>query len=188
MFLFTSSSIKYSCLKNCWGAMDGLKLLLKRSCDEMIQNMFYNGWTHDHYVPQSWCPCSLGEESSSMMSPATLPNACLWRVLCNSACMPAIAALTPPVWEVNWRLFSLSTLLSPSSAAFDWRMRLCVDWGCWAADEDWGRWAADEDCLACADCNACAACNCTMHGDHLGDGPDDLPDELGVDGLAICCL
>ena len=48
-----ATEAKYSCLKNCWGAMDRLKLLLKRSCDEMIQNMFYNGWTHDHYVQKS---------------------------------------------------------------------------------------------------------------------------------------
>jgi hypothetical protein len=30
--------------------MDGLKLRLERSGDATIQNNFYNGWTHDHYV------------------------------------------------------------------------------------------------------------------------------------------
>eukprot|EP00563_Minutocellus_polymorphus_P004199 CAMPEP_0181033814 /NCGR_PEP_ID=MMETSP1070-20121207/7455_1 /TAXON_ID=265543 /ORGANISM="Minutocellus polymorphus, Strain NH13" /LENGTH=444 /DNA_ID=CAMNT_0023111261 /DNA_START=127 /DNA_END=1457 /DNA_ORIENTATION=+ len=33
-----------------WGAMDGLKLLLQRSGDYLTQNMYYNGWTCDHYV------------------------------------------------------------------------------------------------------------------------------------------
>jgi hypothetical protein len=41
---------KYPALTNCWGAMDGLKLRLERAGDQRIQNMFYNGWTHDHYV------------------------------------------------------------------------------------------------------------------------------------------
>ena len=43
-------SAKYPRLKDCWGAMDGLKLLLERCGDDIIQNNFYNGWTHDHYV------------------------------------------------------------------------------------------------------------------------------------------
>ncbi len=30
--------------------MDGLKLYLEQSGDQVIQNMFYNRWTHDHYV------------------------------------------------------------------------------------------------------------------------------------------
>ena len=30
--------------------MDGLKLYLEQSSNIVIQNMFYNGWTHDHYV------------------------------------------------------------------------------------------------------------------------------------------
>lgn len=33
-----------------WGAMDGLKLLLQQSSDFVTQNMYYNGWTCDHYV------------------------------------------------------------------------------------------------------------------------------------------
>eukprot|EP00957_Ditylum_brightwellii_P103360 7876557-Ditylum_brightwellii.AAC.1 len=31
-------------------AMDGLKLYLHQSSDHEIQNSFYNGWYHDHYV------------------------------------------------------------------------------------------------------------------------------------------
>ena len=39
---------KYPNLVNIWAAMDGLKLLV--ATNEAVQNMFYNGWTHDHYV------------------------------------------------------------------------------------------------------------------------------------------
>ena len=41
---------KYPLIKNCWGAMDGLKLTLQRAGNETQQNNFYNGWTHEHYV------------------------------------------------------------------------------------------------------------------------------------------
>jgi hypothetical protein len=41
---------KYEALDGVYCAVDGLKLCLEQSdCDE-IQNQFYNGWTHDHYV------------------------------------------------------------------------------------------------------------------------------------------
>jgi len=33
-----------------WAAMDGLKLYLERAGDDDIQNKFYNGWQHDHFV------------------------------------------------------------------------------------------------------------------------------------------
>jgi hypothetical protein len=41
---------KFPALGHCWGAMDGLKLCLERSGDDATQNIFFNGWTHDHYV------------------------------------------------------------------------------------------------------------------------------------------
>ena len=41
---------KYKNLKNVYAMADGLKLYLEQSSDCTIQNMFYNGWTHDHYV------------------------------------------------------------------------------------------------------------------------------------------
>lgn len=41
---------KYSLLQNVFCVADGLKLHLEQSGDSVIQNMFYNGWTHDHYV------------------------------------------------------------------------------------------------------------------------------------------
>ena len=45
-------------LHNVWMTMDGLKLLLEQSCQVQIQNQFYNGWTHDHYVTNilGFCP------------------------------------------------------------------------------------------------------------------------------------
>jgi len=30
--------------------MDGLKIMLEKAGDLNTQNMFYNGWTHDHYI------------------------------------------------------------------------------------------------------------------------------------------
>jgi DDE superfamily endonuclease len=49
--LFASAiNDKYPSLRDVWGAMDGLKLYIERSGNEAEQNMFYNGWTHDHYV------------------------------------------------------------------------------------------------------------------------------------------
>ena len=38
--------------------MDGLKLILEQSGDCVMQNMFYNGWTHDHYISSVlvFCP------------------------------------------------------------------------------------------------------------------------------------
>ena len=35
--------------KNVYCVADGLKLYLEQSGDSTTQNMFYNGWTHDHY-------------------------------------------------------------------------------------------------------------------------------------------
>jgi DDE superfamily endonuclease len=41
---------KYPALTNCWGAMDGLKIRLERAGNSRVQNIFFNGWTHDHYI------------------------------------------------------------------------------------------------------------------------------------------
>jgi hypothetical protein len=41
---------KYPALYNCWGAMDGLKLCVEKAGDYQIQNLFFNGWQHDHYI------------------------------------------------------------------------------------------------------------------------------------------
>lgn len=36
--------------KKNFGAMDRLKLMFEQAGDQMLHNMFYNGWTYDHYV------------------------------------------------------------------------------------------------------------------------------------------
>ena len=38
--------------------MDGLKLYLEQSPHTTIQNQYYNGWKHDHYVTKvlGFCP------------------------------------------------------------------------------------------------------------------------------------
>ena len=41
---------KYPALTNCWGAMDGLKIRLERAGNPRVQNLFFNGWTHNHYI------------------------------------------------------------------------------------------------------------------------------------------
>jgi hypothetical protein len=43
-------NMKYPALPNCWGAMDGLKVRLEKAGNSQIQNIFFNGWTHDHYI------------------------------------------------------------------------------------------------------------------------------------------
>ncbi len=40
--------------------MDGLKLYLKTAGDVYIQERYYNGWTHDHYVTSVFCFCCDG--------------------------------------------------------------------------------------------------------------------------------
>ncbi len=37
-------------LSDIWCTMDGLKLLLEQSGNDLIQEQFYNGWMHNHYV------------------------------------------------------------------------------------------------------------------------------------------
>jgi hypothetical protein len=41
---------KYPALYNCWGGMDGLKLRVEKAGDYQIQNLFFNGWQHGHYI------------------------------------------------------------------------------------------------------------------------------------------
>ena len=45
-----SIAAKHLSLEGVWCTMNGLKLYLEQSSEAVIQNMFYNGWTHDHYV------------------------------------------------------------------------------------------------------------------------------------------
>jgi hypothetical protein len=47
-------------LSDIWCTMDGLKLMLEQSGDALIQEQFYNGWTHKHYVTSVVCFCPDG--------------------------------------------------------------------------------------------------------------------------------
>ena len=53
-------------LDGVWCTMDGLKLLLEQAPESIIENRFYNGWTHDHYVGNVIVFCPDG----------TIPMAC----------------------------------------------------------------------------------------------------------------
>jgi hypothetical protein len=41
--------------------MDGLKLFLQASENSDIQERYYNGWTHDHYVTSVFCFVPMGQ-------------------------------------------------------------------------------------------------------------------------------
>ena len=47
-------------LTDVWCTMDGLKVTLEQSGDALIQERFYNCWTHDHYVTSVICLCPDG--------------------------------------------------------------------------------------------------------------------------------
>jgi hypothetical protein len=48
---------RHPLLANCWVTMDGLKLFLQQLGNATIQENYYNGWTHDHYVTSVFCFC-----------------------------------------------------------------------------------------------------------------------------------
>jgi hypothetical protein len=41
---------KYPSHSEVWGTLDGLNLNIQSTKDDKIQSIFYNGWTHGHYV------------------------------------------------------------------------------------------------------------------------------------------
>jgi hypothetical protein len=47
-------------LTDVWCTMDGLKVTLEQAGDALIQERFYNGWTHDQYVTLVLCFCPDG--------------------------------------------------------------------------------------------------------------------------------
>ena len=49
---------KHPLLSDVWCCMDGLKLYLQQAGKSTVQNNFYNGWTHNHYVSNviAFCP------------------------------------------------------------------------------------------------------------------------------------
>jgi DDE superfamily endonuclease len=91
-------------LTDVWGAIDGLKLLLGCAGDEETQNVFYNGWTHDHYVsnlflfspdgkirkmfinaPGCWHESTLGNTSGMYPALEAVFESCGGRVVADSA-------------------------------------------------------------------------------------------------------
>ena len=40
---------RHPSLKGFWYAMDGIKIVLQKAPSTVIQSMYYNGWTHNHY-------------------------------------------------------------------------------------------------------------------------------------------
>jgi hypothetical protein len=44
-------------LTDCWATMDDLKLYLQTGGNVYIQERYYNGWMHDHYVTSAFCFC-----------------------------------------------------------------------------------------------------------------------------------
>jgi hypothetical protein len=51
---------RHPLLSDCWATMDGLKLYLQAAGHAEIQEKYYNGWTHDHYVTSVFCFCPDG--------------------------------------------------------------------------------------------------------------------------------
>jgi hypothetical protein len=47
-------------LSDVWCTMDSLKLMLEQSSNALIQEQFYNGWMHDHYMTSVMCFCPDG--------------------------------------------------------------------------------------------------------------------------------
>ncbi len=41
---------KYPSLPEVWGTLDGLNLNIQSTKDDKVQSIFYNSWTHGHYV------------------------------------------------------------------------------------------------------------------------------------------
>ena len=41
---------RHPTLRDVWLTMDGLKIYTQQSASTIIQNRYYNGWTHDHYI------------------------------------------------------------------------------------------------------------------------------------------
>ncbi len=42
--------LNFPALDGSWCVMDGLKIPIQKPGDELMQNAYYNGWLHDHFV------------------------------------------------------------------------------------------------------------------------------------------
>ncbi len=51
---------RHPLLTDCWATMDRLKLFLQQSRNADIQESYYTGWTHNHYVMSVFCLCMDG--------------------------------------------------------------------------------------------------------------------------------
>ena len=40
----------HPCLMGAFGSIDGLKLPVQMSSNEMVENATYNGWLHEHFI------------------------------------------------------------------------------------------------------------------------------------------
>ncbi len=58
---------RHPSLMDVWCTIDRLKLYLKQSGDSAIQNMFYNGWTQNHYVSSVLVFCPDGTVTMTAM-------------------------------------------------------------------------------------------------------------------------
>ncbi len=47
-------------LTGCWVTMDGFKFFLQQSGNAIVQEHYYNGWMHNHYVTSVFCFCPDG--------------------------------------------------------------------------------------------------------------------------------
>jgi hypothetical protein len=52
--------MRHPYMTDVWCTMDELKVMLEQSGDHLIQEQYYNGWTHDHYVSSVLCFCPDG--------------------------------------------------------------------------------------------------------------------------------
>ena len=65
---FDAIDAKYDKLENVWAALDGLKLSIQKPDLAIIENNFYNGWTHSHYVNCLFLFCPDGKIRASLVN------------------------------------------------------------------------------------------------------------------------
>ncbi len=48
-------AVQHPLLTDCWATINGLKLHLQQGRSKDIQEHYYNGWMHDHYITAVFC-------------------------------------------------------------------------------------------------------------------------------------
>jgi hypothetical protein len=61
-------------LHDVWCTMNGLKITPEQSGDALIQEQYYNGWIHVHYVSSVICFCPNGTIPMAIMLPILSPG------------------------------------------------------------------------------------------------------------------